>query len=541
MTETEHQILRLKGKRASGGLVVGPAHLLGDIIVRDQTPAGTSDDEVAKLRSAIAAASETLETLAATSGDMGGEILGFQIALLEDDALIEPAIIEIEAGTSAAKGWRDALDEQIADYAASDDDYFRARAEDLTDLRDRVLAILTGADFGDGGMPDGAVVVGRELTPSRFLTVDWHRAGGLALAGGSPSSHVAMLARARGLAMAVGLGEGISALHAGEPVVLDADAGQVVSGLGRDALEQMHRDVAERARQAEEAKRLLPLPATTRSGQRVITTVNVDDPAVLSEIPVGHCDGIGLTRTEFLFHDRADLPGEDEQAAVYRRLLDWADGRPVTVRTLDAGGDKPIPGLTLDGEGNPFLGLRGLRLSLARTDVFEVQLRALARASAHGVLKIMFPMVTAPWELDRARELTEAALAAVAKDGAAVGKPAIGMMVEVPAAAIEIDRFDADFFSIGSNDLIQYVTASSRDSAEVSDLYDPLNPAVLRLITRITDHGVETGKEVSVCGDMAAEAPTLTALLDCGVRSVSVGYAALARAKATVADYVAAP
>jgi len=541
MAETERHVLRLEGKRASGGLVVGPAHLLGDIIVRDQTPAGTSDDEISKLRSAIATASEALETLAGTSGDMGGDILGFQIALLEDDALIEPAVAEIEAGASAAKSWRDALDEQIAGYTASDDDYFRARAEDLTDLRDRVLAILTGADFGDGGMPDGAVVVGRELTPSRFLAVDWHRAGGLALAGGSPSSHVAMLARARGLAMAVGLGDGISALHSGEPVVLDADAGQVISGLGQDALRQARHDVAARARQAEEAKRLLPLPATTRSGQRVITTVNVDDPASLSEIPVGHCDGIGLTRTEFLFHDRADLPDEEEQAAVYRQLLDWADGRPVTIRTLDAGGDKPIPGLTIDGEGNPFLGLRGLRLSLARTDVFEVQLRALARASAHGDLKIMFPMVTAPWELDRARELMEAALAAVAKEGVPVGEPAIGMMVEVPAAAIEIERFDADFFSIGSNDLIQYVTASSRDSAEVSDLYDPLNPAVLRLITRIADHGLNAGKEVSVCGDMAAEADTLKALLDCGVRSVSMGYAALAQAKSTIADYVTEP
>lgn len=541
MAETERPILRLEGKRASGGLVVGPAYMLGTIAVRDQAPSGGSEDEISALRSAIGTAREALETLAATSGDMGGEILGFQIALLEDDALIEPAIAEIEAGASAAKGWRDALDEQIANYTAADDEYFQARAEDLTDLRDRVLVDLTGADLGDRDMPDGAVVVGRELTPSRFLAVDWRRAGGLALAGGSPSSHVAMLARARGLAMAVGLGDGISALHTGEPVVLDADAGQVISGLGRDALEKTRRQVAERARQAEEANRLLPLSATTRSGQRVITTVNVDDPEGLSDVSVAHCDGIGLTRTEFLFHDRADLPGEEEQAAVYRRLLEWADGRPVTIRTLDAGGDKPIPGLTLDGEGNPFLGLRGLRLSLARPDVFEIQLRALARASAHGNLKIMFPMVTAPWELDRARALMVDALAAVLADGTPVGEPAIGMMVEVPAAAIEIERFDADFFSIGSNDLIQYVTASSRDSAEVSALYDPLNPAVLRLITRIADHGLKTGKEVSVCGDMASDPETLTSLLDCGIRSISVGYAALARAKATVADYGTRP
>lgn len=529
--------LKLEGKRASGGLAVGPAHLLDRPDTGGGTDAERGEDAKDLLEAAIAAACEALVSLAREAGEMGSDILGFQIAMLEDDALIEPALAAVSKGASASTAWRGTLDDQIADYAESDDDYFQARAEDLTDLRDRVLATLNGADVAVSDLKEGAVLVAWELTPSRFLAIDWGLAGGLALAGGSPSSHVAMLARARGLPMVVGLGEGVGIIEDDEPILLNADKGEVTARLDRATLEQARGEIAERARQDEAAERLLPLPAATGSGQRVITTVNVDDPAALSEIPVGHCDGIGLTRTEFLFHDRAALPGEDEQTAVYRQLLDWADGRPVTIRTLDAGGDKPIPGLTLDGEGNPFLGLRGLRLSLARSEVFKVQLRALARASAHGNLKIMFPMVTAPWELDRAREQTEAALASVAKDGFPVGMPAIGMMVEVPAAAIEIERFDADFFSIGSNDLIQYVTASSRDSAEVSELYDPLNPAILRLITQIADHGLKAGKEVSVCGDMAAEAETLKALLDCGVRSVSVGYAALAQAKSTIADY----
>ena len=533
--------LTLEGKRASGGLAVGPAHLLDRPDTGEGTDAERGEDAKDLLEAAIATACEALVSLAREAGEMGSDILGFQIALLEDEALIEPALAAVSKGASASSAWRGALDDQIADYAGSDDDYFQARAEDLTDLRDRVLANLTGADIATSDLKEGALLVGWELTPSRFLAIDWGLAGGLALAGGSPSSHVAMLARARGLPMVVGLGEGVGIIEDGEPILLNADKGEVTARLDRAALEQARGEIAERARQDEAAERLLPLPATTRAGQRVMTMVNVDDPEGVSETPVAHCDGIGLTRTEFLFHDRADLPGEEEQTAVYRQLLDWADGRPVTIRTLDAGGDKPIPGLTLDGEGNPFLGLRGLRLSLARPDVFEIQLRALARASAHGNLKIMFPMVTAPWELDRARALMVDALAAVLADGAPVGEPAIGMMVEVPAAAIEIERFDADFLSIGSNDLIQSVTASSRDSAEVSALYDPLNPAVLRLITRIADHGLKAGKEVSVCGDMASDPETLTSLLDCGIRSISVGYAALARAKATIANYGTRP
>jgi phosphotransferase system enzyme I (PtsI) len=276
-----------------------------------------------------------------------------------------------------------------------------------------------------------------------------------------------------------------------------------------------------------------------KSGEHVTVCVNVDDPSRLADVPANHCDGVGLTRTEFLFHDRPNLPTEDEQVAVYRQILDWSKGRPVTIRTLDAGGDKPVAGLTEDDETNPFLGLRGLRLSLERPEVFAVQLRALARTSAFGPLHVMFPMVTIADEFDRAKAMMVAAIQDCQKAGHAVGRPEIGMMVEAPAAAIAIDRFDADFFSIGSNDLIQYVTASSRDSQYVTDLYDPLNPAVLSLIGRVADHGRAVGKAVSVCGDMAADEETLTALLDCGVQSISVADVALARAKAVIAGYEA--
>ncbi|MHA1599795.1 MAG: putative PEP-binding protein, partial [Alphaproteobacteria bacterium] len=259
------------------------------------------------------------------------------------------------------------------------------------------------------------------------------------------------------------------------------------------------------------------------------------DPATLEAIDPVTCDGIGLTRSEFLFFGDTGLPDEETQFRAYIQLLTWADGKPVTVRTLDAGGDKPIAGLTPDQEANSFLGQRGLRLSLARPEVFRVQLRALARAAVRGPLKVMVPMVTVPAELDRARALFQEVADDLSAEGMEARLPPLGMMVEVPAAALAIATFDADFYSIGSNDLVQYVTAASRDNAAVADLYDPSNPAVIELIARVVDHGAAAGREVSLCGDMAAEPKFLAPLLKAGLRVLSVAPATLARTKAAIA------
>ena len=271
------------------------------------------------------------------------------------------------------------------------------------------------------------------------------------------------------------------------------------------------------------------------NGEPVAVMINVDDPALLDGIDPATCDGVGLTRTEFLFHGKAELPDEAAQQAVYRRLLAWAGDRPVTIRTLDAGGDKPIPGLTPEREDNPVLGVRGLRLSLARPEIFRVQIRALLRAAPLGNLKVMLPMVTAPREFDEARSLFEEELADLQSEGSAAAMPALGMMIEVPAAALRIAEFAADFFSIGSNDLVQYTTACSRDNPGVAGLYDALDPAVLELIGRVVAGGRARDREVSLCGDMASDSAGLQALMERGLRAVSVAPAALARVKAEIA------
>jgi phosphoenolpyruvate-protein phosphotransferase (PTS system enzyme I) len=246
------------------------------------------------------------------------------------------------------------------------------------------------------------------------------------------------------------------------------------------------------------------------------------------------CDGIGLVRTEFLFHG-GELPDEESQYRVYRKLAEWAAGKPVTIRTLDAGGDKPIPGLTIEGESNPFLGVRGIRLSLAKPSVLRTQLRALCRAAAHGAVEIMLPMVAVPDELATARLYLDEEVSALRAEGIACRRPPLGIMVEVPAAAIAVDKFDADFFSIGSNDLTQYVMAAARDVGAVATLNDPTNAAVLRLITQVAAHGHATARKVSLCGDAGSQPNLIPRLLQAGLRALSVATPAIARTKAAIA------
>src|SRR5205085_3012779 len=239
-------------------------------------------------------------------------------------------------------------------------------------------------------------------------------------------------------------------------------------------------------------------------GRRITVLLNIAAPEDLAGLDPAICDGIGLVRTEFLFEASQGLPDEEAQYAVYRRILDWAEGRPVTIRTLDAGGDKPIAGLTIDGESNPFLGLRGIRLSLARPEVFRVQLRALSRAAVHGVLKVMLPMIAVPAELDRAGVMLDEEVAALKEKGVACARPPLGIMIEVPAAALCAEDFDAAFYSIGSNDLTQYTMAAARDIGSVADLNDAGHPAVLALIARTVEAARKRDVEVSLWGGAGA-------------------------------------
>lgn len=534
--------LRLAGRPAAPGLAAGTLFVLAGAPLPSGGAASTATpaQERAALRAALSEAVAALLGLAATVDTQAALLLEFQVSFLEDEVLAEPAFAAIEAGERADQAWRRALDAEAAGYLAAEDEYFRARAADLHDIRDRVLDLLGGTGKQQAP-PAGALLLAPDLTPSRFLSVDWSGGGAIVLTGGSPTSHVAMLARARGVPMLVGTdlgGQEVQHLH-GLAALLDAQHGQLVvrpQAASRLAFEAQRQRLAEHADVLEQ---YLRLPACTADGTRVGIQLNVADPEELAQLDVAICDGIGLVRTEFLFERYGGQPDEATQLEQYRRILAWAKGRPVTFRTLDAGGDKPIPGLTIDGESNPFLGVRGLRLSLQRPQVFRMQLRALARAGASarpGGLKIMLPMVTLPGELERARAMLHEELEALARAGMEHVRPPLGIMVEVPAAALAADTFAADFFSIGSNDLVQYVAAAGRDNAAVAELADPLQPAVLRLIEQVCRHAAAAQIELSLCGDAAADPAVIPALLRAGLRTLSMAPAAVARAKQAVSQ-----
>ena len=525
--------LRLPGKVASGGFAAGPVVAL----VSGAHPSRSRGDaaaEAAALKAAIEAALAALGELAGGLDGDAAEILAFQIAMLEDESLAAPAFTDIPQGVSADRAWQAALDAEIGGYQAAADEHFRARANDLVDIRDRVLAHLSGI-VDKPRLPAGAILLAEDLTPSLFLATDWSRGGGIALTRGSASGHVATLARARGIPMLIGIAFDLARLPAKGEALIDSESAMLWLDPSPSTLSSfaVRRQAAAEAEAGAAAFKMRE--ARTRDGTPISVLINIADPAEIDGMDPRICDGVGLVRTEFLFHDKAAPPGEEEQYRIYRRLAEWASGKPVTIRTLDAGADKPIAGLTLERETNPFLGLRGIRLSLARPELFRVQLRALCRAAMHGAVEVMLPMVTLPAELAAARRLLEEELAALRKAGVACRQPPLGIMVEVPAAALVIEAFDAAFFSIGSNDLTQYVMAAARDNDAVSALADPSHPAVLRLIERVAAHGAAIGRKVSLCGDAGAEPRFAEALIGAGLRTLSVAPAALARIKQALA------
>lgn len=521
-----------RGIAASDGLFMGPVRRLSHGL---KTRAATGDP--AQEREALEAAlAQSIAELGDLMGRVEGEaadILGFQVAMLEDEALAAPAMTAIAQGIAADTAWSQAMAGEIAGYESSEDDYFRARAADLKDMRDRVLRHLSGE--AEGGAASGMVLVGDDLAPTLFLETDWSQGGAIALTRGSATSHVAMLARARGIPMVVGLDA--ETVPDAQSAIVDGTRGVIITDPDDKALSSFDSDHARNAAQRDLERQFLFEPARRKDGQRIELLVNVAGVEELDHIDPRSCDGIGLMRSEFLFRDGLALPDEEQQYRAYRRFLEWAGTKPVTIRTLDIGGDKPIAGLTPSGESNPFLGLRGVRLTLAREDVFRTQLRALARAAVHGKLKVMIPMVTVAEELSRSAALLETCVAELKAHGIACERPPLGIMVEVPAVAVAPELFrDAAFFSIGSNDLTQYVTAASRDDPRVAALNDASHPAVTRLIAAVARYGREAKIPVSLCGDMASDTRYLKALLDCGLTSLSAAPSRLARIKAALAE-----
>lgn len=520
--------LRATGTVASIGYAAGPLHIIA-AATGAYRPSGDAMTEIERLRKAVTVAFTEVTGLMEASEGEAADILEFQVAMLSDESLSDPAVTLIGQGTDAATAWRQSLGEQIAGYDGADDAYFRARGADMRDIRDRVLRALTGETRA--ALPAGAVIHAQDLTPSEFLSIDFRRGGGIVLSGGSAASHVAMLARARGVPMLVGVPLTVAN---DDYVLVDAEHGVVTIGPDAEAEAEFRRAASAHGELLNRARDAVGKPAVTTDGVAIAVLLNIAEPSDTDGIDVESCDGVGLMRTEFLFRD--GLPDEETQYAAYRKVATWAQGRPVTIRTVDAGGDKPVPGFTVD-ESNPFLGLRGIRLSLAKPEIFRVQIRALLRVAIEGNVKVMFPMISVASEYAAAAALLREVSAELTAEGIPHAMPPLGIMVEVPAVAIHPAPFaDVAFFSIGSNDLTQYVMAAGRDNGAVAALGDPLNPAVLGLIRSVAAFGDEHDVPVSLCGDAGGDPRCIPSLIATGLRSLSVTPAQLALAKATISE-----
>lgn len=516
----------ISGLGASAGVAVGRAAVVQPperYVVPDPGDTGG----VAALQAAIDTAVASLRALADRSALDSAAMLDFQIEMLLDAAIVEMAAERMQESADAASAWTSAMDAYIAGFEQADDEGIRARAVDVVDIKNRVLDALLGRPAGS--FPPGSIYVGHDIGPSLFLSHDWSSGGGIVLYAGSTVSHVAMLARARAVPMVVGTGT--MTVVPGQTLLVDGSEGRVVVEPSADDMPPTRSDGPATAAVAASADRGR---VETADGIAVQLSINVNDPAELDHVDPAATAGIGLLRTEFLLKTPADIFNEHEQFAAYRRILAWANEAPVTIRLFDLGGDKAFP--TIAGEHGSFLGLRGIRLLLQKPDILRVQLRALLRAAPFGHLRIMLPMVTVPSEFAATAAIVTEEAAVLAARGLDHAVPPLGMMVEVPAAALTLDMFSASaFFSFGTNDLGQYLAAAARDNQAVADLHSQARPAILRLLSLAMRDAAALGRPAGICGDMAGDPECLADLLKTGLRNFSVAPARLAALKAAIA------
>ncbi|AGB22113.1 phosphotransferase system HPr (HPr) family protein [Mycobacterium sp. JS623] len=527
---------RLTPIGAAPGLGIGPAHSarLGDITIPD-TPAGKPAVEWRGLSMAIATVRRTISQLRArTAHDVGeseAAIFDAHQLLLDDAALLDSARRGIECGRSAAAAWAEAVQAVAADFAAVPDPYLRARAEDVRAVGDQVLRAMLGGTESSAG-PAG-VVIAADLTPAEAADLDPARVAAVLLAFGSPHAHNVILLRAKGIPVIVGAGPTVLSIPDGTVVAVDGSRGEFVVDPAGDVRQEFQGRVAKLAQRQRQAHARAGEAAVTADGVTIPVGANVGSVDDARAAAAHGADLSGLVRTEFLFLGRQDAPDVEEQFAVYRKIAESLDGRRITLRTLDIGGDKPLEFLPTPAEMNPYLGVRGIRLSLAHADLLADQLLAMVRLAQQTPVSVMFPMIATLDELFAAREHLDSAITR-----AGGGRPAglqVGMMVEVPAAALKAAAFarHVDFMSIGTNDLTQYALAADRNNDAVASIGDTFDPGLLQLI-RATCRGAEGQAAVSVCGEFAADERAVPLLLGMGVESLSVTPPAIPTTKETV-------
>ena len=524
-------MITIQGKGVSAGVGVGPLYFYRRATVEiHNTTVEDTDAEWHRFKGAQTGAVEQLGVLAeqarAEAGDEAAMLFETHQMMAEDldyEEAIEDLIVNQKLNAEAAVS--QVAEQFAAMFAAMDDTYMQARVADVQDVSQRIIGILCGVVQGGIASDVPVLLAADDLAPSETIQLDKSKILGFITAGGSGSSHTAILARTMGIPAIVGMGDALKPEYEGRQAIADGSTGALVIDPDDETRDRLLKKREEQLRLQRLLETLKGQENVTKDGKTVRVYCNIGSPEDVHAVQVNDGGGIGLFRSEFLYLNTKDYPTEDEQFNAYKQVLSDMDGKEVIIRTLDIGADKQIGYFNLPKEDNPAMGMRALRICLNRPEIFRVQLRALFRASAYGKLGIMFPMVTSVWEVREAKRMCEEVKRDLKHEGIPYSDDVkIGVMIETPAAAVISDRLakEVDFFSIGTNDLTQYTLACDRQNNDLGRFYNPHHPAVLRLIQMVTENAHKNGIWVGICGELGADLTLTETFLAMGVDELSV-------------------
>ena len=530
-----------KGIAASKGYAIGKVFLQEheEIVITDAKVADVAAEKE-NLQKALDASRVQLEKIkekaAVEMGEEKAAVFEAHITLLDDPEFTGAMALEIESnGINAMKAVDNVTNMFVTIFESMEDAYMRERAADIKDVSKRIISNLAGKGGDAFAITESnTIVVAHDLTPSDTAQLDRSKVVGFATNIGGRTSHAAIMARTLEIPAVLGLGDITTSVKNGDTIIVDGLTGDVIINPSQEVVDEYKAKQAKFKEEQEELEKLIDVKTTTKSGKRIEVCGNIGKPEDVLGVIANGGDGVGLFRTEFLYMDRDNAPTEEEQFESYKFVLEKMEGKQVVIRTLDIGGDKTLPYLPLPEEMNPFLGYRAIRLCLDRKEIFKVQLRALLRASVYGNLCVMFPMISGLEEFQNAKAVVDECKAELKAEGKEYSDSIQwGIMVEIPAAAVYADELakHVDFFSIGTNDLIQYTLAADRMSEKVSYLYNPMHPAVLRLIKMTIDGAHKHGKWVGMCGEMAGDEAAIPTLVEYGLDEFSMSATSILNAK----------
>ncbi|WP_128894374.1 phosphoenolpyruvate--protein phosphotransferase [Longirhabdus pacifica] len=534
-------MIELNGIGASDGIAIAKAYSLKEpeFIIENKT-VSDKQQELKKLDDALNQAKSELEQIRDTArvrlGEEKAAIFSAHLLVLQDPEFIEPVKADIENNSICAEyALKEKADMFIAMFEAMDNEYMKERAADIKDVSKRVISHLLSVPLPNLSLiSEEVIVVAEDLTPSDTAQLNGQYVKGFTTNIGGRTSHSAIMARSMEIPAVVGTKQATSEIQNGMILIVDGFTGKLIIDPTEKQLIEYKQKHEQYVLQREEWSKLVNEATVTEDGHHVELAANIGKPEDVEKVLENGAEGIGLYRTEFLYMERDKLPTEEEQFDAYKTVLEKMEGKPVVVRTLDIGGDKELPYLKLPHELNPFLGFRAIRLCLEQQDIFRTQLRALLRASTFGNLKIMFPMIATVDEFNEAKSILMEEKQKLIQENIEVAEDIeIGMMVEIPSAAVLADQFAkvVDFFSIGTNDLIQYTMAADRMNERVSYLYQPYNPAILRLVSMVIDAAHQQGRWVGMCGEMAGDKVAIPLLLGLGLDEFSMSASSILPAR----------